>query len=251
MTLPTREAAALITRLLQVARSNSTKGETMSEYNYDCKVFCNDGAIYPAMYDLVKNKEMSVNAAAKFVHEDSGGQVSVRRAAQVYENRTPSLHKESAKPTKKQTKEGVKLQLDNVTKEIKAGKVSDDDTKKVGDAIAEAIDKGTSAKRVGTRVATAVKKADKKFQPVELKPIDNFYRLKKHIISAIEGLTFWADKTMEPETREEAECAKIILASGANMIVQCARLGIDVEGIYQTFIEGDRNDENRKENEHC
>lgn len=221
-----------------------------TEYKYGCEVICNENDIYPAMKDLVENKGMSVNAAAKFVHEDSGGEVTVRRAVQVYHTRKPVLNKTPAKPVKKQTKKEVKFKLDDVTKEIKVGRVSDDDTKKVCDAIAESIDKGQSAKRVGTRVATAVKKADKKIKPVEVKPIDNFYRLKKHIVSAIEGLTFWADKTMEPETEEEAECAKIILASGANMIVQYARLGIDVEGVYKTFIEGDQDDEIGKENKY-
>ena len=179
---------------------------------------------------------MSVNAAAKFVYEDSAKMITVNRAYDVYRNRTPSARTKPAKPLKKQTKEEVKFQLEEVAKEIKAGNVSDDDTKKVGDAIADTIDKGTSAMRVGTRVATAVKKVVKKDKVIEPKPINNFYRLKKHTISSIEGLTFWADGTMKPETEDEAECAKIILAGAANMIIQFARLGIDVQGIYETFI---------------
>lgn len=145
------------------------------------------------------------------------------------------------------------IQLSEVVKQVKTGNVSDDDLKKLGDAIADTIDKGTSAMRVGTRVATAIKAANKrnrKRRPIEPKPINNFYRLKKHIHSTIEGITFWADGTMKPETEDEAECAKIILAGAANMIIQFARLGIDVQGIYETFIQGDQINESREKNKY-
>lgn len=146
------------------------------------------------------------------------------------------------KPPKKQTKPEAKIQLDSVKKVIADDNATDDDIKKVMDVVADKITNGTCAKRVGTKVATAVKKASNKKGAITAREVDNFRRLKKHVISCIDGLTFWADNTMQPETADEAECAKIIIASAANMVVQFARLGVDVQGIYQTFIEGDQNE---------
>jgi len=129
-----------------------------TEYRYGCQVICNENDIYPAMKDLVENKGMSVNAAAKFVHKDSSGEVTKGRAEQVYLRRTPSMHIEPDKPLKKQTKENTKLQLSDIRKEIKAGNVSDDDTKKLVDTIADEVSKETVHPRIGSRLNTAIKK---------------------------------------------------------------------------------------------
>ena len=61
---------------------------------------------------------MSVNAAAKFVYEDSAKMITVNRAYDVYRNRTPSARTKPAKPLKKQTKEEVKFQLEDSAKMI-------------------------------------------------------------------------------------------------------------------------------------
>lgn len=51
-------------------------------------MICNEEDIYPAMKQLVEIEGLSVNAAAKFIHEDSGGQVTKNRAEMVYRRRT-------------------------------------------------------------------------------------------------------------------------------------------------------------------
>ena len=162
------------------------------------------------------------------------------------------------KPSKKHTKPDTKLQLDKINKEINENSISDDDIKILMNNVADKIENKKVSSRVGTRVQKAVrsqrlevmkKNIESGMVERNLKPIDNFYRLKKHILSAIEGLTYWADKTIKPETQDEAECAKIIMASAANNIIQYARLGIDVQGIYSTFIEGKdtKNGRNKQE----
>ena len=146
-------------------------------------------------------------------------------------------------PTKKQTKPVVKFQLEQTVQAIKEEQISDDDLKKVGDALADRIKEGAAAPRVGTRVNTAVKQTQKKKGVPEPKEIDNFERIRKSIRHSIEGLTAWADKRIKPETEDEAIAARAILASGANMVIQYARLGLDIQGILQTFVEGDSKNE--------
>ena len=69
------------------------------------------------------------------------------------------------------------------------------------------------------------------------KKIDKFEELRKSVRRTIDGLTAWADKRMVPQTEDEAIAARAIMASGANMLVQYSRLGLDIEGTFQTFIE--------------
>jgi len=69
-----------------------------------------------------------------------------------------------------------------------------------------------------------------------VKEPDNFQRLWKHVLATSEGLTFFADGTIKPTTEDEANAAKGILEAGQSIIVQFARLGIDVVGTYETFV---------------
>ena len=85
----------------------------------------------------------------------------------------------------------------------------------------------------------------KKGDPKDPKPIDNFKRLNNHMKAAIDGLTLFAEGTMTPETEDEAEYAKAILAKAANFIIQYARLGADVQGIYETFIKPDESEKRK------
>ena len=78
------------------------------------------------------------------------------------------------------------------------------------------------------------KQTQKKKKP---KRIDKFEELRKSVRRTIDGLTAWADRRMIPETEDEAIAAKAIMASGANMVLQYSRLGLDIEGTFQTFIE--------------
>ena len=79
-----------------------------------------------------------------------------------------------------------------------------------------------------------IKQTQKKKKP---KRIDKFEELRKSVRRTIDGLTACADRRMIPETEDEAIAAKAIMSSGANMLVQYSRLGLDIEGIFQTFIE--------------
>ena len=76
----------------------------------------------------------------------------------------------------------------------------------------------------------------------EQKEVDNFSRLKKHALALAEGLEFWADKTMVPESEDEAIDARIVLDTAPSIITHYSRLGINILKIYDTFI-----DPNRKE----
>jgi hypothetical protein len=75
----------------------------------------------------------------------------------------------------------------------------------------------------------------------ERKEVDNFYRLSKHAMAFQEGLQFWADQTMKPESREEAEYAMVVRNAAASIIPNYARLGVDVVGIYDTFYKEEEN----------
>ena len=135
-----------------------------------------------------------------------------------------------ANPPKSHTTQDTKIQLESVAEEIKQGTVSDDDIKTVGDAISEAISSGKAAVRVGTKVKTAVKKKRrtevKGGKKKDLK--SNVERLSKHVLSAAEGLTFLADGEIEPEHEDDQTYFKIIRKAAPTIILQYARLGIDV-----------------------
>ena len=85
----------------------------MSKYKYECvieqKSICNEDSVFPAMKELV-NGGMSVKAAAKFVEEDSKGQVTLNRARAVYRRRSKGV---VAGHSLKQRKT-VKAENDNV-----------------------------------------------------------------------------------------------------------------------------------------
>jgi hypothetical protein len=163
----------------------------------------------------------------------------MERARQVYKNRISRSHDQPAKKQRKQTDIETKKQLRTVAAEIKSGNVSDDDVKILDNSIATAINEGTVAVRTGTAITTAVKRANKKRKGVTVKEVDNFKRLDNNLKIAIDGLTAWADDQMQPENEVEKEHALAILAKGANLIIQFARLGADILGIHDTFIQGD------------
>ena len=146
-------------------------------------------------------------------------------------------------PLKKLTNPEVKFKLEEIAQKIKAGEVTDNDTKIIGDALADAIKAKTVAPRTGAAVATAVKKTLKGNIKKEPKPIDNFERLSKHAMSFQEGLQFWADGTIKPESEDEALAARVVRAAAFSVITNYARLGIDVENIYETFYKGDNKNE--------
>lgn len=155
----------------------------------------------------------------------------------------------SGKPVRTQTKPEVKIQLAKTAEAIKKGEVSDDDIKGVDNAIASAIKTGKSARRVGASTAAAVGTKRRVKGGGKSKPIDNYYRLNNHMKACIDGMTAWADGQMKPMSRDEVAEAKAILAKAASFIIQFARLGIDIEGIYETFYRKDYENENKKPNQ--
>ena len=200
-------------------------------FKYGCEIICNENDVFPAMKALVEDEGLSVNAAAQYVHEDSDKQVTKVRARDVYRRRVPDVaHATPDNPPKKHTNQDTKIQLWSVVEEIKQGAVSDDDIKIVGDAIADSITSGKAAVRVGTKVETAVKKQRrstvKRGKKKDL--VSNLERLSKHVLSAAEGLTFLADGEIEPEHEDDQTYFKIIRKAAPTIILQYARLGIDV-----------------------
>jgi hypothetical protein len=176
-----------------------------------------------------KKKKLKVYSSKDFTQEELN---SITQGSGVGEI-PPKKEAQAIQAAKELKTQG---QISHIAKEIAEGKVSDDDAKTVGDALAKAINNGKAAPRIGSAVATAVKKSHKKGVP-QLKPEpDNFQRLWKHVLAANDGLTYFADGTIKPTTPDEANAAKGILAAGQSIIVQFARLGIDVVGTYETFV---------------
>ena len=120
---------------------------------------------------------------------------------------------------------------------ISNGTFSDDDLKLIGDALAARISSGKSSPRIATSAARAVKKSLKSFAPPrEPRPVNNFYRLSRHALSLAEGLQFWADGTVVPESPDERQYALITRDASASIIVNYRRLGVDVTAILDTFL---------------
>lgn len=58
-------------------------------------------------------------------------------------------------------------------------------------------------------------------------------------MSFAEGLQFWADGTIQPETQDQAIDAKTIIDAIPNLIMQFHRLGANVEEIME-IVRGKR-----------
>lgn len=59
-----------------------------AEFDYNCKLICNEKTIFPAMRNLVEERGMGKREAARYIHKDSGGMVSEERARKVYYDRS-------------------------------------------------------------------------------------------------------------------------------------------------------------------
>jgi hypothetical protein len=143
-------------------------------------------------------------------------------------------------PMKKQTKPEVKKQLDEFVSAVKKDEITDDDAKKIADAIADKITNGTFAKRVGTKLATAVKKVNKERKEVTVRKTDNYQRLWKHVKDAANGLQIMADGAIpKPENEEEAEALKGTLMALPNLCLQTARMGVNLMEIHESLNKGE------------
>ena len=70
----------------------------------ECKTFCNERQVYPAMKHFVCELGMSVRAASREVRRKTNGLVSDSRAAHVYRNRTPAPFSAPDPPDTEKTK---------------------------------------------------------------------------------------------------------------------------------------------------
>lgn len=134
----------------------------------------------------------------------------------------------------------TRFKMRDAVQTIKTEKVSDDDLKTIVDAIADKVAKKEVEVRVGTKMARAVKQSFSDGVIKEPKPLDNFDRLKKHALALAEGLNYWADGTIKPESRDEGMAARIIMDAGPSIIVHYSRLGLDIIKIWDMFINPDR-----------
>lgn len=66
--------------------------------------------------------------------------------------------------------------------------------------------------------------------------LPSFKKIKEHAQEAAKGLWAWNEGLIKPETEDEAICARIVRTASASIIVQYARLGVDVVGIYNDFL---------------
>ncbi len=185
-------------------------------------------------------RELSKEVQKTFLAVIDPHTISVRADRMAREKKAQSATNVAVgKPAKPRTKPDTKKRILEVAQEIKKGTVSDDDAKIVGDALADGIAEGTLQPRVGTKTATAVTKAFKKGAPPrKKKEPDTFYKLSRLALSFQEGLQFWADQTIKPETKDEVQYARVVRAASTSIITNYARLGIDVVGIYDTFYKG-------------
>ena len=159
-------------------------------------------------------------------------------------NNANALLRESTK----ERRLSVVKEAGSIVEAIKRGEVDDSTLTTVADAIADRIASGDSSAEVGTKMAGTVKHAFKpETPPPAPKPVDNFERLKKHAQALAEGLQFWVDGTMKPESEEEAIAARIVMDAGPSIVVHFSRLGLNIIRIWEMFIDPDRRRDGSRE----
>jgi hypothetical protein len=190
-----------------------------------------------------KKRAISKLKMIEYYSKESGTPTSTLKSW-VYEQRKKDENLSTDKPLKKKTKPERKNQLVEVAESIVKGEISDDDIRIVDKAIATAIKEETADVRAGTQTASAVRKVQKKKggKP-KPKEIDNFKRLWDECLKFADGLQLFAEGTMMPESEDEASAAIGVLDAGPTIVVQYARLGMDVEGVLKTFNMKGQNNE--------
>jgi hypothetical protein len=102
------------------------KIDTPQELLSDCKTYCNEGQIFPAMKHFVETESMSQKSASQKIEKVTGGAVSANRACHVYRRRMGGCH--TAPPNKNRTKKikqpamwkNVEMKLDSIIEYIRA-----------------------------------------------------------------------------------------------------------------------------------
>jgi len=214
-----------------------------------CELFIDqeiDGGLGEGKTPHTIGKELSIWVEELFKAKVSPDAIRMRASRKRLKK--PRTTVQSDKSVKTQTKPEVKIQISKVAKEVRSGAVSDDHAKELGDALGDAIDRGVCAKRVGTKTATAVKKANKKTKEVKPKEVDNYQRLEKHVTGATNGLQLLADGSIpSPVSEKEADAAICIKAALPNLCLQIARLGINLIEINEIYYKGDENGKREKD----
>jgi hypothetical protein len=139
-------------------------------------------------------------------------------------------------PLKKHTKPAIKNALDEISKEIEDGNVSDDDIREVSKSIGKAIEKEVSHPRVGSPITSATKKIDqkkggglkdRKKGPVEL--------LSIKLSSCVEQLQYLIDGSLETTDNDKIHI-RVIRKLMPGLVWDAHRLGIDIAQVYRTLI---------------
>jgi hypothetical protein len=155
-----------------------------------------------------------------------------------------------SEPDQKRTEQEIKEYVSQIIERIEKGEISEDDVKDILDTAAAGIGKKVYPIGVGAEVQPAIKAVRQKNKSKGPKPkqIDKFDRLHKLGLKFLDGLKAWADGKMKPENSDEDVCAQAILKGADSCIVQYGRLGIDVVGVYETFLEGNEDDKDEIRN---
>ena len=197
----------------------------------DCEI-CNTGLCKAV--DERKEKGMSERAACRDMSGESEGLYSEDAIYSRYRYYTGKIKRV---PCESHTDESVKTHLDQVVMAFVKDEITDDDAKRIIDLAANKVNDGTFAKRVGTKMAAAIKKVNKSRKPIEVKETDNYQRLLKHVSGTTNGLQLLVDGAIpKPENEEEAEAAICIKAALPNLCLLIARLGIDLIEINEIFL---------------
>lgn len=146
----------------------------------------------------------------------------------------------SSNPLRTHTKPDDKIKLNEIKEKIKENSFSDDDLKAVSDTIAEKVASGQSGIRIGSKMATAVKK--KEINKKQKKEFESNFTEKSRIQilnskleHALEELKFLVQGDIEKQGGDEI-WIKAIATKGPSFIWQFHKLGIDLNKVYQTLI---------------
>ncbi|MBW1732488.1 MAG: hypothetical protein JRJ75_16680 [Deltaproteobacteria bacterium] len=142
--------------------------------------------------------------------------------------------------------------LNDLIEAIKTQDISDDDLKKIGDALAAKIEKG-AAPRVGSKLATAVRKAHKKRALINLnsKKRSPAEKLWRRLQQGAEELQLLIDGSMPVEGESDKKFVQGIRQLMPGYICRAHKLGVDVLKVYYTLVVPNRelNQEKREQNE--
>lgn len=171
----------------------------LPSFDYKCETICNDRSIYPVMRVLVEEYELSIRAASRHVAEDSGGMITAKRAQRVYENRHPAPRGAKSKTNSIKPNQQKTLKMERTLKPVIKGDPP---------------------------------------HPMDTPTYANLRRLHKQLVSVSEGLQFLMDGEMKPESEVEVKVGRSIRKVLASLVFKAGVLGIDVEGIYQDYVKG-------------